>query len=223
MRGEAALLAAGTDGRLCVYGARDGTLLQAVDSGGVCQSMALHGSRVALGGLDAIRVFEQRAPGDAWQALGTYTIPGLHLATGVAWRPDGRQLAVASLCGAVDVLELVGEPGPSMATPTAAGTGNDAAAAATATAKTSSSGTEDALFQRARALGYEQGIQLLQAHGRLEAAVDAALDAGDFAYALHVCDLSLPRRLPEAHRRHARHLEAQGQHAEARCTNDFWT
>lgn len=215
-QGEPALLAAGRDGRLCVYGARDGTLLLAVDGGGVCRSMALHGSRVALGGLDAVRVFEQRAPSREWQALGIFVIPGLHLATGLAWRPDGRRLAVGSLCGVVDVLELVEESAQSMPAPTAAGAGNDEAAAAViATTSSHAHGPEDtALFARARALGYERGIQLLQAQGRLEAAVDAALDAGEFEYALRVCDLSLPRRLPGAHRRHARHLEVRGQYAE---------
>lgn len=206
--GRSALLVAGKDGQLRVYDARSGRALQSLDTTGekndYCLSFAAAGPLLAVGGIGAIRLLEQEPSSGQWRLSGTYVIPGLILPTSLAWQPGGRQLAVGALCGAVDLLECTDDGAPS-----------STVAATAAAAVAEDSDDDHALFQRAKALGYERGIQLLQAQGKLEAAVNTALAARNFEYALRVCDLSLPRRLAEAHGMHARCLEGKGRYAEA--------
>lgn len=196
------IVAAGNDQRVVVYHAKTGQGLQTFDYASSsplslpCKdftAVAATAHTLVLGNFDSLYVYSTGADASTAVAeLGAHHVPRLYSPTALAWHPDGQRLAVGSVCGVVDVYECsVPPPPPPPLSP------------------------EEQLFAEARALGLEQGIRLLQAQHQLEAAVDHAVAGKDFAYALKLCDLSLPKKLGHVHHQHALHLQQNGAYAEA--------
>lgn len=205
-----AVVAAGNDQHVALYHPELGQLLHVFDysssspsSSVPCREFtcaAVAGPTLVIGNFDSLYVYKCASttqiatPSTATPILehiGIHYVPHLYSATALAWSADERRLAVGSFCGAVDVYESMLPSVPLVLSP------------------------KEQLFRDAKSMVFEKGIQLLQSQNQLEAAVDHALAGKDFAYALKVCDLSLPQRLTCVHHQHARHLQQQGQYNEA--------
>lgn len=239
------VVAAGNDQHVAVYHPELGQVLHVFDysssspfSSVPCREFtcaAVLGSTLVVGNFDSLYVYKCASstqiakPSTATPILehvGIHYVPHLYSATALAWSADERRLAVGSFCGAVDVYESMiimpsslsqqqNEvhhqyqssaylPLPSISQPSHLSPSVPLVLS-----------PEEQLFRDAKLMVFEKGIQLLQSRNLLEAAVDHAMAVKDFAYALKVCDLSLPQRLACVHHQHARYLQQQGQYTEA--------
>lgn len=104
----AAILAAGGDKRVHFY-SREGKNAGKLDLSSdesvrdlTCGVFNASGQHVALGTIDGILLLEFDPDRKQWHQDGRVTIRNLHGATALAWRPDGGQISLGSLCGGVD-------------------------------------------------------------------------------------------------------------------------
>lgn len=119
-----AIVAAGSDGRVCFYD-HDGGLVRTFDYNGdsavkdfTCAVANPTGEAVVVGNFNRFHVYALEAPAASggttsitstapheWKEASIKVVDGMYTVTALAWKPDGSKLAVGSLCGAVDLFD----------------------------------------------------------------------------------------------------------------------
>lgn len=106
-----AVVAAGTDRKVCFYDANGAELRQLDYSNDddvkefTVAAFNPSGQSVVIGNFDKFFVFAFNSAAQSWESCGPHKVENYYTVTALGWRADGARLTVGTLCGCVDLYD----------------------------------------------------------------------------------------------------------------------